>query len=78
MSDDLSIVLTDRAYLEGPRWHDDRIWVADFYGHQVLSALADGTDLRVEAEVRAITAQLFPPKSTAQLFPPKPTRPRRP
>jgi sugar lactone lactonase YvrE len=39
------------AYLECPRWHDDRIWVADFYQHQVLSATADGQDLRVEAEV---------------------------
>jgi sugar lactone lactonase YvrE len=44
-------VLTDLHYLECPRWHDDRIWVADFYAHQVLSARADGSDVRVEAEV---------------------------
>lgn len=34
-----------------PRWHDGRIWVSDFYVHQVVSARADGSDLRVEAEV---------------------------
>ncbi|HEV7205092.1 MAG TPA: SMP-30/gluconolactonase/LRE family protein [Jatrophihabitans sp.] len=44
-------VLTDLSYLECPRWHDGRIWVADFYTGQVLSAHADGSDLRVEAEV---------------------------
>jgi sugar lactone lactonase YvrE len=44
-------VLSDLHYLECPRWHEDRIWVADFYAHQVLSALGDGTDRRVEAEV---------------------------
>ena len=51
MSDDISIVLTDRAYLECPRWHDDRIWVSDFYRHEVVSVTEDGQDLRVEAEV---------------------------
>ena len=51
MSDDLSIVLTDRAYLECPRWHDDRIWVSDFYRHEVVSLTEDGQDLRVEADV---------------------------
>jgi sugar lactone lactonase YvrE len=51
VSDDLSIVLTDRAYLEGPRWHDDRIWVSDFYRHEVVSLTEDGQDLRVEADV---------------------------
>jgi sugar lactone lactonase YvrE len=51
MSHEISVVLSGMAYLECPRWHDDRIWVADFYQHQVLSATADGQDLRVEAEV---------------------------
>jgi sugar lactone lactonase YvrE len=51
MSHEISVVLTGMAYLECPRWHDDRIWVADFYQHQVVSATADGQDLRVEAEV---------------------------
>ena len=39
------------AYLECPRWHDDRIWFADFYTHQVYSCTEDGDDLREEAEV---------------------------
>jgi sugar lactone lactonase YvrE len=51
VSREINVVLTDMAYLECPRWHDDRIWVADFYRHQVLSATEDGRDLRVEAEV---------------------------
>jgi sugar lactone lactonase YvrE len=44
-------VLDGMSYLECPRWHDGRIWVADFYRHEVLSAREDGTDLRVEAAV---------------------------
>lgn len=39
------------AFLEAPRWHEDRIWFSDFYTHQVLSAREDGSDLRTEAEV---------------------------
>src|SRR5947209_4305038 len=48
---EISTVLSDLSYLECPRWHDSRIWVSDFYTHQVLSAREDGSDLRVEAEV---------------------------
>lgn len=51
MSPEISTVLDGMAYLECPRWHEDRIWVADFYRHEVLSATEDGRDLRVEAEV---------------------------
>jgi sugar lactone lactonase YvrE len=47
----ISTILSGRAYLECPRWHDNRIWVVDFYTHEVLSAAEDGSDLRVEAEV---------------------------
>jgi sugar lactone lactonase YvrE len=39
------------AFLEAPRWHDDRIWFSDFYTHQVLSARGDGSGLRTEAVV---------------------------
>jgi sugar lactone lactonase YvrE len=39
------------SYLECPRWHDGRIWVSDFYRHEVLSATEDGQDLRVEVEI---------------------------
>src|SRR5947209_18186686 len=48
---EISTVLSDQSYLECPRWHDGRIWVSDFYTHQVLSAAEDGTDVRLEAEV---------------------------
>nr|WP_304044434.1 SMP-30/gluconolactonase/LRE family protein [Jatrophihabitans endophyticus] len=48
---EISVVLTDMHYLECPRWHDGRVWVADFYGHVVVSANEDGSDRRVEAEV---------------------------
>lgn len=51
MTRDISVVLEGYSYTECPRWHDGRLWFADFYMFQVLSALADGTDVRVEAEV---------------------------
>ena len=51
VADDVQTVLRDLSYLECPRWHDGRLWVADFYTHRVYSAAEDGSDLRVEAEV---------------------------
>lgn len=51
MTRDIRTVVSARHFLEGPRWHDGRIWFSDFYAHQVLSAREDGSDLRVEAEV---------------------------
>lgn len=51
MSREISSIVTDLAYLEGPRWHDQRIWFSDFYTYRVYSAAADGSDLRAEAEV---------------------------
>ena len=48
---EISTILDGLSYLECPRWHEGRIWVSDFYTHQVLSAREDGSDLRVEAEV---------------------------
>jgi sugar lactone lactonase YvrE len=50
---ELTVALDYLSYLEGPRWHDGRVWVSDFYTHRVLSARADGSDVRVEAEVPA-------------------------
>lgn len=44
----ISTVVTDRAFLECPRWHDGRIWVSDLYAHEVLS-IGDAGDVRVEA-----------------------------
>jgi sugar lactone lactonase YvrE len=51
MTRNVTVVLEGYSYTECPRWHDGRLWFADFYTHQVLSAEADGSDVRVEAEV---------------------------
>lgn len=51
MKPDITVVLEGYTYFECPRWHDGRIWVSDFYSYRVLSADADGSDVRVEAEV---------------------------
>ena len=39
------------SFFEGPRWHDDRWWVSDFYRHVVLSFDTDGGDVREELTV---------------------------
>jgi sugar lactone lactonase YvrE len=31
------------GFFEGPRWHDDRWWVSDFYRHTVFAIDPDGT-----------------------------------
>lgn len=51
MAREVSVVLDAMNYLECPRWHGGRIWMADFYRHEVLSAAEDGSDLRGEATV---------------------------
>jgi sugar lactone lactonase YvrE len=51
MSRETRSIVAGQAYLEGPRWHDQRIWFSDFYTCRVYSAAEDGSDLRVEAEV---------------------------
>src|ERR1700712_2864204 len=51
MTRELTTVLSERSYLECPRWHDGRLWVVDFYTYEVLSLSEDGSDLRVEASV---------------------------
>lgn len=48
---EISTIADGFAYLEGPRWHNGRIWFVDFYTYRVLSAAEDGSDLRVEAHV---------------------------
>ncbi|TCP41627.1 sugar lactone lactonase YvrE [Tamaricihabitans halophyticus] len=53
MSHDVRTAIDGMSYLEGPRWHEQRIWFADFYTHRVYSAAEDGGELRVEAEVAA-------------------------
>ena len=40
-------------FFEGPRWHEGRWWVSDFYGHHVLTIDGDGNAeevLEVEAQ----------------------------
>ena len=44
-------VVEGLSFPECPRWHDGRLWFSDFYANAVYSVGADGTDLRVEAEV---------------------------
>lgn len=51
MSREITTIATGFSYLEGPRWHEGRIWFSDFYTYRVLSATGDGSDLRTEAEV---------------------------
>ncbi|MBC6461575.1 SMP-30/gluconolactonase/LRE family protein [Actinomadura sp. HBU206391] len=51
MADTAATLIDGFSYLEGPRWHDERIWFSDFYTHRVLSAREDGSDLRLEAAV---------------------------
>ncbi|MEU0545353.1 SMP-30/gluconolactonase/LRE family protein [Nocardia sp. NPDC005978] len=51
MSSAITTLLTGYAFLEGPRWHEGRLWLSDMYTHQVLSVTADGGDPRVEARV---------------------------
>jgi sugar lactone lactonase YvrE len=46
----LAVVLEGYSYLEGPRWHDGRLWVSDFYTNQVVATDGRGTT-EVVAEV---------------------------
>jgi sugar lactone lactonase YvrE len=47
----ITTVASGFAFLEAPRWHEDRIWFSDFYTLKVFSAREDGSDLRTEADV---------------------------
>ena len=51
MTHELTTIVSDLHFSECPRWHDGRLWFSDFYLHLVQSCAADGSDLRVEAEV---------------------------
>jgi sugar lactone lactonase YvrE len=39
---ELTTLLRDGSFFEGPRWHDGRWWVSDFYRQRVLSVTPDG------------------------------------
>lgn len=46
-------LLKGGTFFEGPRWHDGRWWVSDFYRHVVLSVTPDGK----EEEVLSVPGQ---------------------
>lgn len=53
MSRDVRILLEGGSYFEGPRWHDGRWYVSDFYRHEVLAVTPDGAEesvLQVEGQ----------------------------
>ncbi|MGW4338559.1 SMP-30/gluconolactonase/LRE family protein [Rhodococcus koreensis] len=39
---EVKVVAEGFSYLEGPRWHHDRLWVSDFYLHEVYAIDGDG------------------------------------
>lgn len=48
MGDDIRTVTDGLTFLEGPRWHDGRVWFSDFYTETVYSVFPEGGDRRVE------------------------------
>jgi sugar lactone lactonase YvrE len=50
MTRELRTVLSGYSYFECPRWHDGRLWLSDFYTHQVVATTPDG-DAETIAEV---------------------------
>jgi sugar lactone lactonase YvrE len=50
---ELTVVAEKYSFLEGPRWHEGRLWLSDFYTHQVVSLDESGADVQVEAQVPA-------------------------
>jgi len=38
----LTPVVEDYTFLEGPRWHDGRLWLSDFYTHKVIAVSGEG------------------------------------
>lgn len=45
-----SVLVSGYTFLESPRWHDDQLWLSDFYTHQVLRVDLQGR-VEVVAEV---------------------------
>ncbi|MGE0307758.1 MAG: SMP-30/gluconolactonase/LRE family protein [Acidimicrobiia bacterium] len=43
------VLLDDRGFLEGPRWHDGKLWLSDLHRHQVLTY--DAGELSAVAEL---------------------------
>ena len=42
MTRELRVLLDGGYFYEGPRWHDGRWWVSDFYAHRVYSLTPEG------------------------------------
>jgi sugar lactone lactonase YvrE len=42
MASELTVLLDGRAFLEGPRWHEGRLWLSDMHTHHVLALDTDG------------------------------------
>lgn len=51
MTREIRTVVSGMSYTECPRWHEGRLWFADFYTHAIYSVEEDGSDLRTEVEV---------------------------
>lgn len=51
MAREIRTIVSDMSYTECPRWHDDRLWFADFYTHAIYSVAEDGSELKTEVEV---------------------------
>lgn len=39
---EFTTLLSGYSFLEGPRWHDGRLWLSDFYTHQVIACDPNG------------------------------------
>ena len=50
MISEFSVILENYSFLECPRWREGRLWVSDFFMHQVVSCRRDGSDVRIEAQ----------------------------
>jgi sugar lactone lactonase YvrE len=50
MDREVAVLYEGLDFGEGPRWHDGRLWLSDFFRHAVLSIGASG-DVRVELEL---------------------------
>ncbi|MBS1883631.1 MAG: SMP-30/gluconolactonase/LRE family protein [Actinobacteria bacterium] len=47
---DVEVLIEGRSFLEGPRWHDGRLYLSDFFGLEVL-AIAPGGEPEVVCDV---------------------------
>jgi sugar lactone lactonase YvrE len=47
VSGELRLLLEGGAFFEGPRWHEGRWWVSDFYRHAVFTVDTDGREEKV-------------------------------